>query len=160
MNTVLEFMHLGFLKQQWLSDLNVVWKSIYLVDAWRGIGYVMTIFLAGLNTIPNSYYEAASIDGANFFHKLWYVTLPMPDRSDYHNLVFGITYGLKVFDIIYVLTNGGPGHITEVLTTYSYTLYANGKYGMSSALNTILFIITAVIGILVVKVMSRQEVQH
>ena len=45
--------HLGFLKQKWLSDLGVVWKSIYGVDAWRGIGYVMTIFLAGLNTIPN-----------------------------------------------------------------------------------------------------------
>ena len=55
----------------------VITKSIYGVDAWRGIGYVMTIFLAGLNAIPSSYYEAASIDGANFFHKLRFITLPM-----------------------------------------------------------------------------------
>lgn len=73
------------------------------------------------------------------------------------NLVFGLTYGLKVFDIVYVLTNGGPGHATEVLTTYSYQLYSNGQYGMSTALNAILLLITAVIGILVVRLMSRQE---
>ena len=160
LNRTLEFIGLGFLKQQWLSDLNVVWKSIYLVDAWRGIGYVMTIFLAGLSTIPNSYYEAASIDGANFFQKLRYITLPMLTGALTINLVFGITYGLKVFDIIYVLTNGGPGHATEVITTYSYNLYANGRYAMSSTLNTILFIITAVIGIAVVKIMSNREVQQ
>ena len=91
LNKTLDFIGLGFLKQQWLSDLNVVWKSIYLVDAWRGIGYVMTIFLAGLSTIPNSYYEAASIDGANFFQKLRYITLPMLTGALTINLVFGIS---------------------------------------------------------------------
>ncbi|MFR5152749.1 MAG: carbohydrate ABC transporter permease [Ruminococcus sp.] len=72
----------------------------------------MTIFLAGLNTIPRSYYEAAEIDGANFWQRLRYVTLPMLSGAIMINLVFGITYGLKVFDIVYVLTNGGPGHAT------------------------------------------------
>ena len=160
LNLILEALHLGFLKQKWLSDLNVVWKSIYGVDAWRGIGYVMTIFLAGLNTIPKSYYEAAQIDGANFFQRLISVTLPMLSGAIMINLVFGLTYGLKVFDIIYVLTNGGPGHATEVLTTYSYQLYSSGRYGMSTALNTILLVISAVIGIIVVKVMSKKEVQQ
>ena len=70
LNSFLDMVHLGFLKQKWLSDLGVVWKSIYGVDAWRGIGYVMTIFLAGLNTIPKSYYEAAQIDGANFWQRV------------------------------------------------------------------------------------------
>lgn len=152
--------HLGFLKQKWLSDLGVVWKSIYGVDAWRGIGYVMTIFLAGLNTIPKSYYEAAQIDGANFWQRVKNITLPMLRGAIMINLVFGLTYGLKVFDIVYVLTNGGPGHATEVITTYSYQLYSNGQYGMSTALNTILLVITAIIGVVVVKVMSKQEVQQ
>lgn len=160
LNMVLDALHLGFLKQKWLSDLNVVWKSIYGVDAWRGIGYVMTIFLAGLNAIPKSYYEAAEIDGANFWHKLRFVTLPMMTSSIMINLVFGLTYGLKVFDIVYVLTNGGPGHATEVLTTYAFQLYSNGQYGMSNALNAILLVITAVIGVMVVKVMSRKEIQQ
>lgn len=160
LNGLLDLLNLDFLKQKWLTDLNVVWKSIYGVDAWRGIGYVMTIFLAGLNTIPTSYYEAADIDGANFFQKLWSITLPMLSGAITINLVFGITYGLKVFDIVYILTNGGPGHATEVMTTYAYSLYANGRYGLSTALNTILFLITMVIGLAVVRVMSKQEVQQ
>jgi raffinose/stachyose/melibiose transport system permease protein len=67
LNNTLDFLHMGFAKQKWLSDLHVVWKSVYMVDAWRGIGYVMTIFIAGLNAIPKEYYEAARIDGANFW---------------------------------------------------------------------------------------------
>ena len=62
--------------------------------------------------------------------------------------------------MIYVLTNGGPGHATEVLTTYAFQLYSRGQYGMSSALNTILLIITAIIGVGIVKKMSKQEVQQ
>ncbi|HCT93119.1 MAG TPA: sugar ABC transporter permease [Lachnospiraceae bacterium] len=160
LNGVLEFLQLGFLKQKWLSDLGMVWKSIVGVDAWRGIGYVMTIFIAGLGAIPKTYYEAAQIDGANFWQRLWYITLPMLSGSIMINLVFGITYGLKVFDIIYVLTNGGPGHATEVMTTYSYQMYANGQYGMSVAFNTILLIITAVVGVFIVRTMSKKEVQQ
>jgi raffinose/stachyose/melibiose transport system permease protein len=86
--------------------------------------------------------------------------MPMLSGAIMINFVFGITYGLKVFDIIYVLTNGGPGHATEVITTYSYQLYSNGQYGMSTALNAILLFITLVIGILVVKLMSKREVQQ
>ena len=160
LNALLEAMHLGFLKQKWLSDLGMVWKSVIGVDAWRGIGYVMTIFLAGLNTIPKSYYDAAQIDGANFWQRLRYVTLPMLTGSIMINLVFGITYGLKVFDIIYVLTNGGPGHATEVMTTYAFQLYSKGQYGMSTALNTILLLITAVVGVCIVKTLGKQEVQQ
>lgn len=160
LNGALEFLQLGFLKQKWLSDLGMVWKSIVGVDAWRGIGYVMTIFIAGLGAIPKTYYEAAQIDGANFWQRLRHITLPMLSGSIMINLVFGITYGLKVFDIIYVLTNGGPGHATEVMTTYSYQMYANGQYGMSVAFNTILLIITAVVGVFIVRTMSKKEVQQ
>ena len=120
----------------------------------------MTIFIAGLGAIPKTYYEAAQIDGANFWQRLKSITLPMLTGSIMINLVFGITYGLKVFDIIYVLTNGGPGHATEVVTTYSYQMYADGAYGMSTAFNTILLILTAIAGIFVVKNMSKKEVQQ
>ena len=160
LNNFLDMVHLGFLKQKWLSDLNIVWGSVIGVDAWRGIGYVMTIFIAGLGAIPKTYYEAAQIDGANFWQRLKSITLPMLTGSILINLVFGITYGLKVFDIIYVLTNGGPGHATEVVTTYSYQMYADGAYGMSTAFNTILLILTAIAGIFVVKNMSKKEVQQ
>ena len=77
LNSVLEFLHLDFLKQKWLSDLNVVWKSIFGVDAWRGVGYVMTIFIAGLSTIPRSYYEAAQIDGASELKTFYSIMFPL-----------------------------------------------------------------------------------
>ncbi len=160
LNNFLDMIHLGFLKQKWLSDLNIVWGSVIGVDAWRGIGYVMTIFIAGLGAIPKTYYEAAQIDGANFWQRLKSITLPMLTGSIMINLVFGITYGLKVFDIIYVLTNGGPGHATEVMTTYSYQMYADGAYGMSTAFNTLLLVLTAIAGIFVVRNMSKKEVQQ
>jgi raffinose/stachyose/melibiose transport system permease protein len=160
LNVLLDTVGLDFLKQKWLSDLNMVWKSIYGVDAWRGIGYVMTIFIAGLNSIPRTYYEAAEIDGANFWQKLVNITLPMLQGAIMINLVFGITYGLKVFDVVYVLTNGGPGHATEVLTTFAFQLYSKGQYGLATAMNAILLAITATIGIGVVKFMSKQEVQQ
>lgn len=154
-NTALEAVGLGALKQKWLSDLGVVWKSIYGVDAWRGIGYVMTIFLAGLSAIDKTYYEAARVDGAGFWQRLWHVTLPMMRGPIMINLVFGISYGLKVFDIIYVLTNGGPGHATEVMSTYTFELYSSGQYGMSTAFNTLLLVFTAVVGFIIVRMMSR-----
>ena len=156
LNGALEAIGLGALKQKWLSDLNVVWRSIYMVDAWRGMGYVMTIFMTGLSTIDRTYYEAAKVDGANFWQRLWHVTLPMMRGAIMINLVFGVTYGLKVFDIVYVLTNGGPGHATEVMTTYSFQLYGAGQYGLSTAFNSILLLITAIAGILIVRVMSRK----
>ena len=147
-------------QQKWLSDPNIDWVSIFGVDAWRGIGYVMTIFLAGINAIPHSYYEAAEIDGANFWQKLRHITLPMLSGAITINLVFGITYGLKVFDVIYVLTNGGPGRATEVMTTYSYQLYAQGNYGMSTAMNTLLMVLSLTIGLLIVRSMTKKEVQQ
>ena len=76
LNAILDGLHLGILNRMAFGSWRCV-ESIYGVDAWRGIGYVMTIFLAGLNTIPRSYYEAAEIDGANFWQRLRYVTLPM-----------------------------------------------------------------------------------
>ena len=147
-------------QQKWLSDPSVVWVSIFGVDAWRGIGYVMTIFLAGINAIPKSYYEAADIDGANFWQKLRNITLPMLGGSITINLVFGITYGLKVFDVIYVLTNGGPGRATEVMTTYAYQLYAQGNYGMSTAMNTVLLVLSLAVGLIIVRTMAKGEVQQ
>lgn len=160
LNALLEAVGVPSWKQEWLGDTKVVWKSIYAVDAWRGIGYVMTIFLAGLNTIPATYYEAASIDGAGFWSKLRHITLPLLTGAITINLVFGLTYGLKVFDIVYVLTSGGPGHATEVATTYIYQLYSKGNYCLSVALNSVLFLLTALIGLLVVHVLSRKEVQQ
>ena len=135
------------------------WGLVILM-LWQQVGYMMIIYISGIQNIPGELIEAAEIDGANFWQRLRYVTLPMLTGSIMINLVFGITYGLKVFDIVYVLTNGGPGHATEVLTTYAFQLYSRGQYGMSSALNSILLLITAIAGVVIVKTLGKQEVQQ
>ena len=148
LNAILDGLHLGILKQKWLSDLGVVWKSIYGVDAWRGIGYVMTIFLAGLNTIPRSYYEAAEIDGANFWQRLRYVTLPMLSGAIMINLVFGITYGLKVFDIVYMMiekTNPAIRSCETILYNFYQETFVKNNKGYGSALVVWCVILIAII---------------
>lgn len=159
LNNMLRTVGLGLLAKSWLVDPKWVWTSIFAIDAWRGIGYVMTIFIAGLHSIPRYYYEAADIDGAGFFQKLIHITIPMLRPAIIINLIFGITYGLRVFDIIFVLTNGGPGRITEVINTAVFKEFALGTYGVGSALSTILFIFMGLISILLVRLMSRREVE-
>ena len=163
---------LGYVWQLLLNGLllqinkTLTYSSVYgfwglvILMCWQQIGYMMIIYIAGIQNIPGELIEAAKIDGANSWQLLRYVTLPMLSGAIMINLVFGITYGLKVFDIVYVLTNGGPGHATEVLTTYAFQLYSRGQYGMSSALNTVLLVITAIIGVFIVKTLSKQEVQQ
>ena len=158
-NQMFRAVNLDFMAQKWLTDAKWVWTSIFAVDAWRGIGYVMTIFIAGLQAIPESYYEAAKIDGAGYFSLLRHITLPMLVPSITINVVFGLTYGLKVFDIIYVLTNGGPGRMTEVVATGIFKEFSDGTYAIGSALSSILFVLMAVIGILKIRKMNEKRVE-
>jgi ABC-type sugar transport systems, permease components len=159
LNQTLKVLGLGFLAGHWLSDPHLVWASIIGVDAWKGIGYVMTIFIAGLQAIPQDYYDAADIDGAGWWRKLGSVTLPMLMPAITINVVFGVTYGLKVFDIIYALTNGGPGRMTEVINTAVFNEFASGSYGLGTALSTLLLIVLALIGFPLIKAMTRKEIE-
>jgi raffinose/stachyose/melibiose transport system permease protein len=159
LNKLLATIGLGFLQQEWLADPNVVWGSIFAVDAWRGIGYVMTIFLAGLQAIPGELYESADIDGAGFWRRHWHVTVPMIMPSFTINLTFGLAYGLKVFDVIYVLTNGGPGRETEVLGTAVFREFSNGNYALSTALNTLLFVFMAILACFIVTRLNKRTVE-
>lgn len=159
LNSLFRILSLDSLAKQWLIDPRWVWPSVYAVDAWRGIGYVMTIFVAGLRSIPRRYYEAADIDGAGFFQKLVHITLPMLKPAITVNLIFGITYGLKAFDIIFVLTNGGPGRMTEVINTAVFKEFALGTYGVGAALSTLLFLLMAAVSVFLLRMMYLKEVE-
>lgn len=159
LNNSLRAVGMGQFTQKWLSDPNWVWPSIFFVDAWRGVGYVMTIFVAGLQSIPKYYYEAADIDGASFVHKLFHITLPMLTPSIMINIIFGLTYGIRVFDVIYALTNGGPGRMTEVVNTAIFTEIGSGNLAMASALSTLQFVLMVVIGFFVIRMMLRRAVE-
>ena len=159
LNQFLRTIGLGFLQQQWLTNIKIALYSIMAVDIWKGLGYIMTIILAGVQSVPRSYYEAANIDGANYWGKLKYITLPLIMPAITITTVLNLLHGLKVFDIVYMLTNGGPGHVTEVLYTAVYKSFSSGQYAIGTAASSVLFILMILIGFFVIKIMSKEEVE-
>ncbi len=150
-NIFLRTVGLDALAHDWLGKVDTAMGSIIAVDVWRGAGYAMVLFIAGIQNISTQLYEAASIDGASSFQKLIYVTIPgiLPVLTV--NLVLSITYGLRVFDMVYVLTNGGPGDATEVLNTATFSNFSKGNYAMGTALSSILALVTLLISIFIIR---------
>lgn len=156
LNSFLESVGLGALALPWLIDPDIALYSVIGVDSWKGIGYIMVILLAGLQTIPRDYYEAAEIDGAGAWAKFRYITIPMLMPALMIVTVLNVLYGLRVFDMVYALTNGGPGYATEVLATEIFKSFSKGQFGLGTAISSILFLILVVAGYLVIRVMERQ----
>lgn len=159
-NVTLNALGLEFLAQNWLGDLQYAFKSVLAVDAWKGTGYVMMVIIAGLNAISSTYYEAASIDGASFFQKFRYITVPLLKPVIINVTVLNITYGFRVFDLIYSLTNGGPGNATGVINTAVYSEFSKGNYAMGTTLSSLLFVFIMSISYFILKVMDKGEVEQ
>ena len=157
LNTGLRALGLGVLAQRWLVDVHLALPSIIAVDTWKGMGYIMVILLAGLQSIPDEYYEAAAIDGANAWARLRHITLPLLVPAITVTTVLNLLYAIKVFDIVYVLTNGGPGFASEVVFTAVFKEFSKGRYGVGTAISMLLFVIMVALGYYVIRLMTRQE---
>jgi ABC-type sugar transport system permease subunit len=120
LNSTLTSLGLASLKQAWLAKPETAMPAILVVSLWQSLGFYMLIFFAGLQSIPLELFESASLDGANTLQKLRYITVPMLWPVTTVVIVINIIGGIKVFDIIYIMTTGGPNHATEVLGTYLY----------------------------------------
>lgn len=161
LNVFLRKIGLDFLALQWLTSPKYAFGTVMAVDIWRGTGYIMTILIAGIMSISTEYYEAASIDGANGAQKFFYITLPLLLPTLATTTVLNVIYGLKVFDMIYALTNGGPGKATtEVLYTIVFKKFGTGQYAVGTALSSVMFIFMLIIGFFMIRVMIRGEVQE
>ena len=143
---------------RWLSDPNLALISTSIVDAWIGIPLITMIFLSGLSSIPDSLYEAAMVDGANLFQRFRYITLPAMKKVFLIALTLTTIWTFNSFNVIYVLTGGGPMDATETMMIKIYH-EAFGKYnlGMSSTLSIIVFIILIILSILYWKQINRDE---
>lgn len=158
-NHFLHSIGLGSLAANWLTDLKLVFPTVMAVDTWKGAGYIMVVMIAGLLSIPSDYYEAASIDGAGFLQKLRCITLPLLKPVLVNVTVLNVTYGLRVFDMIYSLTNGGPGNATGVINTAVYKEFSKGNLAMGTTLSSVLFFFVLAILYFIVKSMENQEVE-
>ncbi len=131
---------------RWLSSSQWAMTSVIIVSIWKSIGYYMIIFLAGLQGLDESLIEAAGIDGANKWEKFIYIILPMLSPTIFFATIIAIINSFKVFDQIYILTQGGPGRSTNVL---AYTIYNEAfvkyKFGYASAMAYVLFAMIMII---------------
>jgi raffinose/stachyose/melibiose transport system permease protein len=157
LNVTLRTIGLGGLAQQWLTDVSIALWSVIGVDTWRGVGYIMVILIAGLQSIPRDQYEAASLDGASGRQAFWYITLPLLMPILLVTTVLNLLYGLRVFDIVFVLTNGGPGFATQTVYTTIFQDFSLGRYGTATALSTLFFLVMLVLGFLVIRVMRSEQ---
>jgi raffinose/stachyose/melibiose transport system permease protein len=159
LNEFLRAIGLDFLAQRWLTNPDIALYSVILVDTWKGVGFIMVILIAGLQVIPTEYYEAAQIDGANPWDEFWKITLPLLIPTLTVTTVLNLLYGLKVFDIVWVLTNGGPGYATETVYTVVFKEFSKGRYGVSTALSTLLFAIMSICGYWLINAMHPKELE-
>src|SRR4051794_37656601 len=127
---------LGFTGPQWIGGTSLTPLSVGLVYVWQPLGFVLTIFYAGLKMLPRDVMEASALDGASRWQQLRYVTVPMLQETFGICTVLVITGVFKVFELVYVLTGGGPVHLSDVLVSYMYYVtfrLQNYGYGMSLA---------------------------
>lgn len=150
--------HMSIFYQDWLGSMQLVIYSIIFVAIWQYSGYYMIIYLTGLQSIPPEMYEAGMIDGANWWTQFKHITFPLLAPVITIGSVTATIGSMKVFDIIYVMTKGGPGFASETLTTYLFTqaFYSN-RAGYGVAISVVLFALVFLLTILQLGVLKKRE---
>lgn len=154
LNYFLNLLHLPSIN--WLFSTTWAMPAVILMSVWKSLGYNMVIFLAGLQGIPQMYYESAKIDGAGKFQAFKNITLPLLSPTTFFVLVISIISSFQVFDQIFVMTSGGPAHATEVIIYYIYhNAFQIFRMGYASALAFCLFIIIFALTLLQIRLSKR-----
>lgn len=159
LNSFLHAIGLDFLATPWLSDPNMVTFSLIFAAIWRQIPYMMVLFLAGLKNVSKDQVEAAIVDGANSWQRFWNVILPALKPSMIVAVTVSIIDSLRAFDIVFVMTKGGPFHSSTVLANFMYIeAFNNYRMGYGSAIAVIQFAITfGFIILYLLNVMKNEE---
>jgi raffinose/stachyose/melibiose transport system permease protein len=151
---------LGRAPLDWLSNGTAAVWIITLVNTYQYMGISMVIYLAGLQAIPKEYLEAAALDGASGWSRFRQVTVPLLMPAITISVVYNVIGGLKLFDVIIAMTNGGPGNASQSLSTMMYNLYfAREDAGYAAALGNVMFLIITVVGLGLLRYLRRREVQ-
>jgi raffinose/stachyose/melibiose transport system permease protein len=147
---------LGLPNPDWLGNPNLALYSVVIVDVWKGIGLALVIFIAGILSIPEDYFEAARLEGGTWV-KFRHVILPLARNATFTVILLSFIGGLRSFDLIWTMTHGGPGFASDVLTSVIYKEYQAGFYGLSTAGNVVLFILVTAIVYPLMRFFNRLE---
>lgn len=160
-NEVLRALHLINAPVPWLDSVHTAMIGVLLCNVWIGVPFNMVILYGGLRSIPANLYEAAALDGATGWRQFRHITLPMLRPVITVVLTLGLIYTIKVFDVIWVMTGGGPANATQTVTTYAYQLSFGGlaEFGLGAAAGNVLIVVALVFAVWYVR-SSRAEVAN
>lgn len=145
----------------WLGDPATALGAVSAVVVWQAVGFYMVFFIAGMEAIPITFYEAARIEGASGWQMFWRVTLPLLWENTRVALVFLAIGALDMFGITQTMTEGGPSRATDVLATYLYqNAFTHSQFGYATAIAVTLFVIVFLLSILVMRVTAREAVEY
>ena len=158
-NTLLSILHLEELQRIWLGEANTALGIIISVSIWQYSGFTMLFFLAGMQNIDDSLYEAAKIDGASIMRRIFSITIPLLKNVFSVVILLQLIFSFKVFDIIWVMTRGGPAGKTEVLGTLLYsTAFQSQKFGYASVIAVIMFFIAIIYAIAYIRTSGYRKI--
>ncbi len=135
----------GLSSVDWLGNTHIALFSVIATDLWKGVGVATVIFIAGIQSIDKTFYEAAAIDGATSKQRLAQITVPLSRPAMNSVIILALIGGMRSFDLIWAMTGGGPGFATDVVASIVYKQFAAGFYGLSTAGTVILFLLIAII---------------
>jgi raffinose/stachyose/melibiose transport system permease protein len=158
---IAEFTGLLFFDESWIGNPDYSFYSILILSLWGSVGYLMIIYIAALQSIPNTLIEAAKIDGANAFQVIWHVIRPLIMNSITIGIFVSLSSSFKVFDQVFALTGGGPGTATQVVSIniFMEAFKLQNRYGYASAKAVVLFLTILVITGIQLIVMKQREVE-
>jgi raffinose/stachyose/melibiose transport system permease protein len=156
-NIFLKRIGLGLLAGEWIGGRTLTPFSVSIVFTWRILGFVATIFLAGMKMIPLEILDSSSIDGANSRQRMFYITIPMMKETFIITVVLIITGSFRLFEEVYMLTGGGPIHRSEVLVSYMYyTTFISSEYGRGMGIAVICFVLSLLFSIVYIRLTYRR----
>ena len=157
-NQLLEAIHLDSLTRDWLGNPDVALYSIIFVVMWVGFGYAFLIYYSGVKGIPEELYEAGLIDGTNGWQRFRHITLPLLRPVMLVNITLAVVSSLKQMEVIYLMTNGGPGSKTQFAANYLYTQAFNAKnYGYANAISAVFVVVCLILTILLQRVFRTKK---
>ncbi|WP_337102423.1 carbohydrate ABC transporter permease [Paenibacillus sp. YIM B09110] len=143
---------------EWLVSSGTAMFTLVLANTWIGIPFNMILLTTGLTTIPKDIYESASIDGATMVQRFFKITLPQLKPAIMSLLVLGFIYTFKVFDLVLIITNGGPVNATQMMSTFAYKLsFDQFKYSQGSAVSNVMFVLLLIVGMVYLRLLKKEE---
>ena len=150
--------HLGIIGPEWLTNTTYSLRAVIIMNCWVGIPFNMLLLISGLTSISSDVYESAMIDGANWIQRFCRITLPLMKSSIFAVLMLGFIYTFRAFDLMYIMTKGGPLNSTDVLGTYSYMFsFTQFQFSKGSAVAMVLFGCLFVVGMFYLHLLRKEE---